>query len=55
VLGEKANIFKARYLHGKYGRKCGGYTQFMQIVSFGYLYVTNADISINISWLYATY
>ncbi len=25
VLGKKANIFKARYLHGKYGRKCGGY------------------------------
>jgi hypothetical protein len=25
VLGKKANIFKARYLHGKYGRKCGGH------------------------------
>jgi len=25
VLGEEANIFKARYLHGKYGRKCGGH------------------------------
>jgi hypothetical protein len=25
VLGEEANIFKARYLHGKYHRKCGGY------------------------------
>ena len=25
VLGKKANIFNARYLHGKYGRKCVGY------------------------------
>jgi len=25
VLGKKANIFKARYLHGKCGRKCGGH------------------------------
>jgi len=25
VLGKEANIFKARYLHGKYGRKCSGY------------------------------
>jgi hypothetical protein len=25
VLGKEANIFKARYLHGKYGRKCGGH------------------------------
>ena len=25
VLGEEANIFKARYLHGKYHRKCGEY------------------------------
>ena len=25
VLGKKANFFKARYLHGRYGRICGGY------------------------------
>ena len=25
VLGEKANIFKALYLHGKHGRICGGH------------------------------
>ena len=24
-MGEEANIFKARYLHGNCGRKCGGY------------------------------
>ena len=24
-MGEKANIFKARYLHGNCGRRCGGY------------------------------
>ncbi len=23
-MGEKAHIFKARYLHGNCGRKCGG-------------------------------
>ena len=25
VLGKEATISKARYLHGKYGRRCGGY------------------------------
>ncbi|MAO61038.1 MAG: hypothetical protein CL549_10965 [Alcanivorax sp.] len=25
VAGEKAHIFKARYLHGSGGRKCGGH------------------------------
>jgi hypothetical protein len=25
VLGKEANIFKARYLYRKYGRKCGGH------------------------------
>ena len=25
VLGKKTNIFKARYLYGRYGRICGGY------------------------------
>ena len=25
AVGEKANIFKARYLHGSGGRRCGGY------------------------------
>ena len=25
VLGEKANILKARYMQGKYARKCGGH------------------------------
>ena len=24
-MGKKANIFKAQYLHGDCGRKCGGY------------------------------
>ena len=24
-MGKKANIFKARYLHGNCGRRCGGY------------------------------
>jgi hypothetical protein len=24
TLGEKANVFKVRYLYGKRGRKCGG-------------------------------
>jgi len=24
-VGKKANIFKARYLHGNCGRTCGGY------------------------------
>jgi hypothetical protein len=25
MMGKEANIFKARYLYGKYGRKCGGH------------------------------
>ena len=25
AVGKKANIFKARYLHGNCGRRCGGY------------------------------
>ena len=25
MLGEKANIFKARYLYGRHGRICGGH------------------------------
>jgi len=25
MLGERATIFKARYLHGKRGRICGGH------------------------------
>lgn len=25
MLDEKANIFKVRYLYGKYGRRCGGH------------------------------
>lgn len=25
MLGEEANIFKARYLYGKHGRICGGH------------------------------
>ncbi len=24
-MGEKSNIFKARYLYGNCGRRCGGY------------------------------